>query len=322
MPSRHPASSSIASPGPYYAEAAAWLHEGAADCATIDACCARPAAFAWGLRTDGHDRPRRQFRRHQLGLAGLFSTTRAFASLLQRELVDAGFPRQRAGAALRLPRGRRAPHSLRSEGPSPRRPAKSSPSAATRPTAGPLAERLGAAGQAFIRRRPPTGASPKPAARSSSSPTGAAPPPRRRNRHRQPRSGSTWPRLQQATRLAVAAAEACDPAAWPPPSASCRRRPGSFAPGRRPRPGRHAQSRHARQRSRRRRQSGRLRRRRGRRRHASRGQLPAGGAGLGRPGRPAAIRETLVNLGRAYGEDRYRISPSSNSAFCRKAFHD
>ena len=83
---------------PYYGEALRLLHEGAADCATIDACCREAGGFRMGpfelMDMIGHDV---NFAVTQSVWKAFFNDPRFLPSLLQQELVAAGFLGKKSG---------------------------------------------------------------------------------------------------------------------------------------------------------------------------------------------------------------------------------
>ncbi|MDD2808268.1 3-hydroxyacyl-CoA dehydrogenase PaaH [Rhodoferax sp.] len=83
---------------PYYAEALRVLTEGGADCATLDACCREAGGFRMGpfelMDMIGHDV---NFAVTQSVWRAFFNDPRFLPSLVQQELVDAGFLGKKSG---------------------------------------------------------------------------------------------------------------------------------------------------------------------------------------------------------------------------------
>ena len=83
---------------PYYAEALRLLNEGAADCATIDACCREAGGFRMGpfelMDLIGHDV---NFAVTRSVWSAFYHDQRFLPSLLQEELVAAGFLGKKSG---------------------------------------------------------------------------------------------------------------------------------------------------------------------------------------------------------------------------------
>lgn len=309
---------------PYYAEALRLLHEGAADCATLDACCREAGGFRMGpfelMDMIGHDV---NFAVTNSVWRAFFHDPRFLPSLLQQELVDAGFLGKKSGRGFYDYREGAHPPAPRSEAPQP--PPAGIALCGDSAAATALAERLGAAGQAFVRRASADGRIAEAggavlfvtdgrSATRCAAETGIA--------------NLVLVDLAldygKATRLAVAAAEACDPAALAAavgllqaaglavsrladvPGLAVMRSLAMLA----------NEAADA----------------------VNQGVCDAAGAdaamrlGVNYPQGPLAwadrvglpaIRETLVNLGQAYGEDRYRISPLIQQRFfAGKAFHD
>jgi 3-hydroxybutyryl-CoA dehydrogenase len=83
---------------PYYAEALRVLHEGGADCATLDACCREAGGFRMGpfelMDMIGHDV---NFAVTNSVWRAFFNDPRFLPSLIQQDLVDAGFLGKKSG---------------------------------------------------------------------------------------------------------------------------------------------------------------------------------------------------------------------------------
>lgn len=83
---------------PYYAEALRVLAEGGADCATLDACCREAGGFRMGpfelMDMIGHDV---NFAVTQSVWRAFFNDPRFLPSLIQQDLVDAGFLGKKSG---------------------------------------------------------------------------------------------------------------------------------------------------------------------------------------------------------------------------------
>jgi len=83
---------------PYYAEALRVLTEGGADCATLDACCREAGGFRMGpfelMDMIGHDV---NFAVTQSVWRAFFNDPRFLPSLIQQDLVDAGFLGKKSG---------------------------------------------------------------------------------------------------------------------------------------------------------------------------------------------------------------------------------
>jgi len=83
---------------PYYAEALRVLQEGGADCATLDACCREAGGFRMGpfelMDMIGHDV---NFAVTNSVWRAFFNDSRFLPSLLQQDLVDAGFLGKKTG---------------------------------------------------------------------------------------------------------------------------------------------------------------------------------------------------------------------------------
>ncbi len=83
---------------PYYAEALRVLTEGGADCATLDACCREAGGFRMGpfelMDMIGHDV---NFAVTQSVWRAFFNDPRFLPSLVQQDLVDAGFLGRKSG---------------------------------------------------------------------------------------------------------------------------------------------------------------------------------------------------------------------------------
>lgn len=83
---------------PYYAEAVRVLTEGGADCATLDACCREAGGFRMGpfelMDMIGHDV---NFAVTNSVWRAFFNDPRFLPSLLQQDLVDAGFLGKKSG---------------------------------------------------------------------------------------------------------------------------------------------------------------------------------------------------------------------------------
>ncbi len=83
---------------PYYAEALRVLHEGGADCATLDACCREAGGFRMGpfelMDMIGHDV---NFAVTNSVWRAFFHDPRFLPSLIQQDLVDAGFLGKKSG---------------------------------------------------------------------------------------------------------------------------------------------------------------------------------------------------------------------------------
>jgi 3-hydroxybutyryl-CoA dehydrogenase len=83
---------------PYYAEALRVLHEGGADCATLDACCREAGGFRMGpfelMDMIGHDV---NFAVTNSVWRAFFNDPRFLPSLIQQDMVDAGFLGKKSG---------------------------------------------------------------------------------------------------------------------------------------------------------------------------------------------------------------------------------
>ncbi len=83
---------------PYYAEALRVLNEGGADCATLDACCREAGGFRMGpfelMDLIGHDV---NFAVTNSVWRAFFNDPRFLPSLIQQDLVDAGFLGKKSG---------------------------------------------------------------------------------------------------------------------------------------------------------------------------------------------------------------------------------
>ena len=272
---------------PYYAEALRLAQEGAADYATIDAVMREAGGFRMGpfelMDMIGHDV---NFAVTNSVWRAFFHDPRFLPSLIQQELVDAGFFGKKTGRGFYDYREGAAQPAPQTEAAQP--PAGENDRSSARqpqPRHWPNAWRTAACPLA----RPPNGdgriAEIGGAALYVTDGRSAT--------QRAAESGIANTVLidlaldyAKATRLAVAAAEQCAPAAVA--AAIGLLQAAGFAVSRfarRARPGRHAHRRDARQRGRRRGQPGRLHRRRRRLGDAPRRQLPAGASGLGGPGR-------------------------------------
>lgn len=135
---------------PYYAEGLRLLHEGAADCATIDAVMREAGAFRMGpfelMDMIGHDV---NFAVTKSVWNAFYNDPRFLPSLIQQELVEAGFIGRKSGRGF-------YDYRVGAERPQPRTEAAAAVPAAiaicgASPLALALADRLQAAGVAFTR---------------------------------------------------------------------------------------------------------------------------------------------------------------------------